>query len=204
MAIIDTLAQEFPESGQKDRKAIAKEIAACLKQKRKQTKEGLFDNKLHRAAAVALGTMGPESVKDLSKWVGHKNFTKDLQTQRELILALGKTKDEDAVDTLVDLLSNHEQKTQAAAAEALTQFADIEQKERKVIFKKVLDQITSAKVDIDNDVTDPIARDRYDTIAGPMLDALRVLSGQEIRDPLEFRTWWNKNKKKDWDEGKDG
>ena len=203
-AIIDTLLQEFPESGPKDRQDIVKGINGCLKVKRKPTKEGLTDNKLFIASAAALGRMGPESVKDLSKWVGHKQFVKDLETRRALILGLGTTKDEDGVDPLTDLLTNHEPAIQAAAAEALGQFGHLEQKERKEVFKKTLDVITQVKNALDVGQTDPIVRDRYDTIAGPMLTTLQILSGHDARDPLVFRKWWNDNKKKDWDEGKDG
>lgn len=201
-AVIDELLQEFPKSGKKDRKAIVKGIAACLKLKRKPTKEGLTDNKLFIASAVSLGNMGPESVKDLSKWVGHKQFVKDNDTRRALIIALGHTKSDDAVDPLVDLLPNHEPIIQAAAAEALGNYGHLELKERKKVFKEILDEITRVKNIVDVDVTDPIERKRYDTISGPMLTTLQVLSGHDARDPLKFRTWWNKNKKKNWDDGK--
>jgi len=201
--IIKTLTTEFPESGPKDRKAIAKGINGCLKSKRKLTKEKLFDNKLHLAAAEALGSMGPESVKDLSGWVDHKTFVKDLDMRRTLILSLGKTKDEDAVDPLVDLLTNHEPVVQASAAMALGGYDFLDQKERKAIFKKVLDVITQVKNALDVGQADPIVQDHYDTIAGPMLTTLQKLSGHDARDALVFRKWWNKNKKKNWDEGKD-
>ena len=66
----------------------------------------------------------------------------------------------------------------------------------------MLDQLTRVKNIIDVNQVDPIERKRYDIIAGPMLTSLQVLSGNdEIRDPTEFRRWWNNNKKKDWDEG---
>lgn len=201
--IIKTLTDEFPESGPKDRKAIVKGIDGCLKSKRKLTKEKLFDNKLHLAAAEALGKMGPESVKPLSGWVDHKAFIKDLDMRRTLILSLGSTRDEDAVDPLVDLLTNHEPVVQAASAQALGDYTFLDQKERKAVFKKVLDVITQVKNALDVGATDPIVQDRYDTIAGPMLTTLQKLSGHDARDPLVFRTWWNKNKKKNWDEGKD-
>ena len=52
----------------------------------------------------------------------------------------------------------------------------------------------------DADLTDRIARERYDVIAAPMITTLQALSGADVRDPNEWRTWWNKNKKKNWDE----
>ncbi|MEM9379921.1 MAG: HEAT repeat domain-containing protein [Planctomycetota bacterium] len=203
IAILDELLVEFPESGPKDRKDIVKGINGCLKVKRKPTKEGLIDNKLYIAAANSLARMGPESVKDLSGWIDHKSFLKDSDTRRALIIALGMTKDDKAVGPLVDLLSNHDAQVQAATAEALGQFDHLKQKERKVIFKKMLDVITQVKNAIDVDQVDPIERDRYDTIAAPMLTTLQILSGHDARDPLVFRRWWNDNKKKNWDKGRD-
>ena len=147
--------------------------------------------------------MGPESVKDLSNWIDHKSFLKDTDTRRALIIALGMTKSDKAVDPLVDLLTNHAPQVQAAAAEALGQFDFLKQKERKAVFKKILDVLTQVKNAIAVDQVDPIERDRYDTIAAPMLTTLQLLSGHDARDPLVFRRWWNDNKKKNWDKGKD-
>lgn len=203
ISIIDQLLQEFPESGPKDRKAIVKELGACFKLKRKMTKEGLLDNKLFNACAISMGRMGPESVSDLAKWSEHKNFDKNYEVKTNLIKSLGMTASEDAIAPLLDLLPHHEAKVQAAAAEALSHFGELELKKRKKVFKKILDELTRVKNMIDVDQVDPIERKRYDVIASPMLTTLQVLSGQDdIRDPLKFRTWWNKNKKNDWDEGK--
>jgi HEAT repeat protein len=203
-AIIDTLLQEFPKSGPKDRKAIVKGLTGCLKQKRKPTKEGVIDNGLHIAAATAMGRMGPESVKSLTMYMGHKLFAKDYAGKRAIILALGNTKDEGAIDDIADLLTHHEPQVQAAAAEALQQFTGSESKVRKKIFKEVLDEVARVKNALDLDPTDPIVRQRYDGIAGPMLRTLQDLSGHEENDPTAYRSWWNDNKKRDWDAAERG
>jgi len=46
-------------------------------------------------------------------------------------------------------------------------------------------------------------QDLNDSITTLSLSTLQKLSGHDARDALVFRQWWNKNKKKDWDEGKD-
>ena len=204
LALIDTLLQEFPKSGPKDRKAIVKGLTGCLKQKRKPTKEGVIDNKLHIASATALGRMGPESVKSLTTYMGHKNFAKDFTGKRAIILALGNTKEEDAIDDIADLLTHHEPQIQAAAAEALQQFTGADSKTRKVIFKQVLDEVARVRNDLDVNPTDPIVRQRYDGIAGPMLRTLQELSGHQENDPTAYRSWWNDNKKLDWDAAERG
>lgn len=203
VALIDELVTEFPESGPKDRKSIVKQLTKHFKVKRKPTDEGLLDNKLFIATAVALGEMAPESVDSLTKYAEHKTFDKNVQVKRALVLALGTTKHEDAVEPLQDFLRHHEAQLQAAAAESLGGFTHLEQKERKEIFESIMKEVIRVKNIIDVNQVDPIERKRYDTIAGPMLTAMQELSGFEARDPNAFRDWWNDNKKKDWDEGKD-
>lgn len=203
LALIDKLLTEFPESGPKDRKSIVKQMTSHFKVKRKQTKEGLLDNKLFNASAVAMGRMAPESTKELIKWVGHKSLAKNVEVKRTIVLALGNTGDEDAVSPLMDLLKNHEARIQAAAAESLGKFDGVDQKLRKKMFEAIMKEIIRVKNIIDVEQVDQIERKRYDTIAGPMLTSMQTLSGHDARDPNAFRDWWNDNKRKDWDDGKD-
>lgn len=202
IGIIDQLILEFPQSGPKDRAAIVKGIGKCLGERRKQTEEGMLDNRLHLAAALALGEMGPESAKTLMDWIDHKTLRDDLQLQRQLILSLGKTHTDDAQKPLVDLLTHHEAIMQGAAAEALANYKDEDGDVRKDLFEEILKVLTAAKNLVDADVTlsNPIARERYDVIAAPMITTLQTLSRHDERDPSEWQHWWNKNKKADWDE----
>ena len=199
IAVIDTLLIEFEASGLKDRASIAKGVGACLKQKRTTNDEGVRDNKLYLAAAVSLGEMGPESVKPLQSWIGHKQHRKDLELQRRLILSLGKTRDPKAIDTLSGLLQHSKPIVQAAAAEALGNYDGVGQKQRKEIFNDVLKILGAIKNQVDANVNDTIARERYDVVAAPMITTLQGLSGYDERDPAKWQRWWNKNKKKDWD-----
>ena len=195
VVVIEKLAEEFPESGPKDRKAIVKALGKCMKAKRKPTRDGVQDRTLHERTAEALGTMGPESVKTLKQWIDHKSFAKNTPVRVKMVLSLGKTRDEDAVDTLVDLLPNHDAEIQAAAATGLSFFTHLKAKERKAIFKEVLDEITRVKNIIDIDQVDPIKRKRYDVISRPMIRTLQELSGNsEIQDPQKFLSWRNDHK----------
>jgi len=199
VTVIEKLTKEFPKSGERDRKDIVKEISQSLKARRRPNKDGLMNTVLHEAAAKALGEMGPESVRDLQRWIDHKSFEDKNPVRVQLILSLGRTKDEDGVDTLVDLLTNHDAEIQAATANALSNFIHLEEKDRKKIFKEVLDEITRVRNIIDVENVDQIERKRYDVIAAPMIRTLQELSGNfDIRDPLKFRSWWNDNKHEDW------
>jgi HEAT repeat protein len=198
VAVVDELLAEFPKSGLKDRAAIAKGLSDCFKQKRPE-KDGVLPNKLFIACAVAMGNMGPESAKPLQGWIGHKSHRKDLTLQRQLILALGKTKDAKSVKTLTDLITDKWPTIQGAAAEALGNFVHLKSKDRKGIFEEILKTFTAVRNSVDSDPLDTIARQRFDAIAAPMITTLQVLSGHDERKPSEWRRWWNKNKRRDWD-----
>jgi hypothetical protein len=199
VAVIDQLLKEFSASGPKDRETIAKAIADSFKEKRKPTAEGVRDNQLFLAAANALGECGPGCVDVLEPWIGHKEHRDDLPLQRVLILSLGKSKDKSAVKPLTELLVHHQSTVQAAAAEALVNFAHLELDDRKEIFKEVLDQITQIKGQIDTDPNNTTERERYDAVRAPMRSVLQVMSKQDFGEPSEWRSWWNNNKNKDWD-----
>ena len=199
IAAIDDLLSEFKKSGPKDRAAIVKGLEKCFSVKRKPTEEGVPDNKLFIAAAAALGQMGPESVKTLSGLINHKDHRSDLQLQRELILSLGKTKEDSGQKTLTDLLTNKDATIQAAAAEALANFEAKPSDQRKEIFEALLKELMSVHGQVEADVNDTIARERYDVIAAPIITTLQRLSGQKIFEPNEWQRFWNKSKRDPWE-----
>jgi len=199
VGVIDLLNQEFGNSGPKDRESIVKGLSRCFEERRVQRGEEAPDNMLYMAAAVALGGMGPESVKPLISWIGHKNHRKDLALQSRLILSLGKTRDKDAVKTLTSSLNDKTPSLVSAAAEALGEFAGAELELRKSIFESLLKTLMSAQGAKDADVNDNIARERYDVVAAPIITSLSKLSKHDERVPNNWLTWWNKNKRLDWD-----
>lgn len=200
IGVVDKLLREFEGSGPKDRAAIVKGLDACFKLKRtKELSEGVPDDRLYMACAVALGNMGPESVKPLIKLVDNKTHRKNLRLQERIIQALGKTSDPSAVKTLVDLLDHHEPRMQAAGAQALGQFAELELEKRKEVFEDLVRLLIDLKTKLDADALDAIARDRWNIISGPIVETLQKLSGHNARAPEDWQRWWNKNKKDDWD-----
>ena len=198
ISVIDKLVQEYANSGPKDRAAIVKQLDKCFTEKRQEDKDGVRENKLFIAAATALGEMKPECVPVYLKWIGEKSHKKDIALQRLLILKLGKTKDEAGRKPLINLLNDENAKIQAAAAEALGEFGEASQEVRKATFEALLKLLMSNKGQVDSNVNDLIARERYDPIAAPIATALGRLSGQKDQSPEEYQRWWNKNKKEEW------
>lgn len=197
--VVDTMLQEFENCGPKDRALVVKTLSAAFKQKRKEIEDGVFDNKLFMASAVALGEMAPESVKPLMGWIDNKKHRRNLDLQRRLIRSLGKTKDPKGVKTLDDMLRHHEDSLVGAAAEALGEYSELDLKERKKIFQTMLSILMAAKSAVDGDSADIRARERYDVIAAPIITSLQRLAGHDESSPEKWERWWNKNKKKDWD-----
>ena len=203
VSVLDKLLKEFEDSGPKDRASIVKAVDKAFDQTRREIEEGIPNNQLNLAVAVAMGDMWPESAKALAKRIGHKKLKSDEMVRRRLILSLGRTTEESGLKTLQDLLVHRRPVLQAAAAEALGEFVKLKLKKRKEVFEDILKALDSVKADVDADATDPIARERYDTVSAPMMTSLARLSGQRVNSPEEWRRWWNKNKKADWDAGED-
>ena len=200
IAVLDTLVQEFEKSGIKDRQAIVKAIDNCFSVKRQETEEGVRDNKLYIASAVCLRTMGPESAPVLIKWIGQKDHRKDLALQAKLITSLGKTHDEAGRKVIVKLLVDKSPAVQAAAAEALGEFTEADQKVRKECVEELITTaLMPAKGMIDVQSPTQSDRDRWDTISAPIITSLQRLTRHNESDPQKWQAWWNDNKKKDWD-----
>jgi len=200
IGVIDQLMQEFEGCGPKDKAAIADALEDCFKSKRtKELEPGVPDDRLYFAAATALGRMAPESVKGLVGLLGHKSHRGNLRLQVQIAKSLGNTRDPRAIKPLLGLLKNKDMEMQAAGAEALGNFDGEDLKERKEIFKALLDTMMGQKSKKDLDPNDIEAADRWNAISGPIIASLQRLSGHDERDPAEWQRWWNKNKKEDWD-----
>ena len=199
VGVIDQLLQEFPQSGPKDKAAIIKALGKCFDAKRQDLDDGVKNNSLFIASAVALGEMGKDATKTLEKWIGNKKHRKDTALQRQLILSLGKTKDPKAVKKLLDLLNDDENVLVGATAEALANFSAADQKLRKEIFNDLLKMMMTTKAMKDADANDIVSREKWDVIAAPIITTLQELSGHDERKPEGWQRWWNKNKKADWD-----
>jgi len=199
IAVIDQLNQEFPKSGPKDKISIVKGLSKCFEERRLEKEGEAPQNQLYLAAATALGQMGPESTDILISWIGQKNLRKDTAVQHRLILSLGQTKNKKAIKELVNNLQNPTPSLVSAAAEALGEFDGADLETRKSTFEALLKVLMSAKGAKDSNVNDGIARERYDVIAAPIITSLAKLSKHDERDPDKWQTWWNKNKRADWD-----
>ncbi len=198
--VVDSFLQEFPNSGPKDRADMVKALEKAFSKTRRDIEEGVPNDGLFRGAAAALGEMGPESVKPLIGLIDTRKHRSNLDLRRQLILALGRTKDERGVKPLLNLLGHKDPIVEGASAESLGNYEDAEQKTRKEICKELLKVLAplDGQVRSDPAINDEIQR-RYDTVSGPMVQTLGRVTGHDERDPQMWLRWWNNHKKDDWD-----
>lgn len=199
VGVIDQLNMEFKKSGPKDKAAIIAGIAKCFGEPRLEGKDGVPNDKLYMAAAVALGEMGPDSSDAIQPWIGQKDLRKNLKLQHRLILSLGKTHDKKAVDRLCKLLVDKDATIVSAAAEALGEFAGSDLETRKKAFGELLKTLMTYKGMKDTQNQNTTYRDAYDAVAAPIMTSLKALSKHEEREPEGWQSWWNKNNKGNWD-----
>ena len=204
--VLEQLATEFHNSGPKDRKDILDAAEDCLTVKRKDLAKDMPNDRLAAYAAVMLGRMGNAAGPVLVKYVGHKKLEDKQRAHRAVILALGTTKYEKGVDTLIDALDEEQEALVAAAAQALGNFGEAEQKVRKEIVEELLKLMVPLEDTIEQGQNDPgtpsneEARKDYEAVRAPALSTLESLTGHAASNFRDWRAWWNDHKKDDWDE----
>jgi len=197
--IIERLTAEFKRSGPIDKKLIVTEITRAMRVKRPFSREGARKRQLFLAGAGALGKMSPESLSSLIRLVTDKNHKEDYEVRSAIIAALGKTKEEKAVKVLTKELDEFTAQVQAAAAEALGQFTNLDHKKRKLIFEDLLKLLMSAQADQQSDPNGMTSADRWRRVSGPCQRSMAKLSGANAGSPNNWQRWWNKNKRRNWD-----
>jgi HEAT repeats len=205
---LDAITAEFAKSGPKDRALIVKSVAKILTVARKDLAKDIPDEELKTYTAVMLGRMGPESAEVLIAHLGHKKMRETIKAQRAVILALGQTQVEKGIKPLLKVLDDPQWEFVAAAAEALGNYLTVEQKVRKEIFNELLQRILPLADILETDQGQnnfgnandyELLNKEFEIIRGPIRASLERLSKHTEPSFLQWRSWWNDNKKKDWD-----
>jgi hypothetical protein len=160
---------------------------------------------LYRTAAAALGELGEAAAKPLEAAYANKNRfparREWLPLREDLLRAIGRTKDRSRVAFLLDVARNeHEAVLQAAAGEALGNFADSPLPVRRAIVGDLLAKYREidgkARELEQGDVEAQNARDRLRVLADEWNTALGRLTGQQFKQQPDWQEWYNKNKDK--------
>lgn len=201
--IIDVLYQKH-EAGlnEKDQQLIVKALDALLN---KQPRRPFNQIKIYSAAANALSQQGAEGAKVLKKAYESKRFPDKpdwVPLREQLLLAIGKAKDESTVKFLVEEASRSpESALQAAAGEALGNFDQSKEKLRKEIVRELLTKygsLAETASQLGTNIEAGNAQDRLDALSGKWNNTLKKLTGQNFDTFREWQAWHNDNKNKPW------
>ena len=170
------------------------DLAYLAFKERKRDTEG--HRRLWKGAIFALGQMGESGAELLWKVYGDKRFKKSEEVDFRVacVEQVGATRDWKQWEELVDLLDHHEDQIIAAAASALKNYRDAPGKIRLEACGKLVNFLNSYYNAASNP-EDTTARQRYRMVNRPMLDALSEMTGQTFPKPLDWRKWYNDNKK---------
>ena len=206
--ILEQLAEEYPKSGPKDRKSILGDVADLLTIKRKELAKDIPNERLSAFAAVMLGRMGEDAGPILAKHVGHKKLETKIKAHRAVVLALGATKWEDGIEVLITALDEDRPEVRAAAAEALANYKEMEQKHRKEIVEELIKVIVPIEETLEQNQQNPGAADieqfqrDFDIMRAPIRTTLESMTETTNGTFRDWNAWWNDNKRKNWDEGR--
>jgi len=196
VSVIGRLAGEWKRSGEDDREDIVRGLDRVFLAKRRANKDGSQETGIYVAAAKALGGAEDEGAKKLVRWVGNRRHKDDVDLQRELVLALGQTRSDKAIDTLEDLLDEDVPEVLGAAAKAIGEMSGKDQKVRKRLFESLLKTMESAQENARGQ--DSTAQALWGALNGSGSSTLAKLSGTRQNGTVAWRRWWNKNKRANW------
>ncbi|NQU48915.1 MAG: hypothetical protein HQ519_09740 [Planctomycetes bacterium] len=175
----------------KSQEELADLVWLAFKERKRDT-EG--HRNLWKVAVHAYGQMGSHGAKFLWKAYNEKRFKKDTDFQALCVQQIGYTKDYSQAEELIDLLDHHIDLLIKSAADALVQFGEAPGEVRLQCTEKLVNYLNSyynSQLNPD----DTVAQARYRLVRRSFLDALTELTKQSFQDPLEWRRWYNKNKK---------
>ena len=203
LGVIDFLYQKH-EAGlaEKDAAMIVKALDNVLNRAKVRPPN---QTQLYEAAAVALGKHGEEGAKVLQKAYEKKRFPDRpewVPLREKLLVHIGRTKDESRVKFLLDeARRSPEPALQAAAGEALGNFADSEEKLRKEIVGDLIvkyGSLAELASQLGTNIEAQNARNRLAAVSGKWNDTLKKLTRQDFDQFQDWQAWHNKNKNKPW------
>jgi hypothetical protein len=186
----------------KEEERPAKEKSQILKAM--QTGLGNRNDRVKLVTINAMGRIGAAGAKPLSKTLKVKAYRRNRELLAAVIDSLGLTRDEKtAATTLVKLASrDSDWGVRAWAARALGNFDKnvARSKTRKRICEVLLQVYEGIQSKMNSDPRDSDAKRKHDAIQGDFVATLRILTEEEFNAALDWRRWFNKNKKKKWPE----
>ena len=201
VGLIQSLVADVAKIAPKDKEKLAKALGEVFRTGKLRPAD---KDVLYREAGDALGKLGLDGSKELSKAIADPRFKDYLQLLAHWIVALGRTEDEKQVDFLLDTTtrSPHDE-LRAAAAEALGSYQNMDGKLRREVVKQIVREWGSLHQQATSpdpvDASQPIplqpqnARRTLKAVEGKWVATLQKLSGQTHGAFADWQRWLNKN-----------
>lgn len=203
IGLIQAMTKDPAQQNPKDHKKIAKALgdvftSGKVREDRKDV--------LYREAATGLGKYGELGCKELLDAVENKRIKDNLSLRGHMLRELGKTKDEKAVDYLLEQTtrSPHDE-LRAASGEALGNFTEVKIEKKRDIVKEVIRAWGSleslANQPVSSDPNAPVdfgpqnARRILNAVGGRWVATLQKLTGVSHTKFEDWQHWQNKNKR---------
>ncbi len=178
----------------RDGDRLRTELAAEVwKAFRFRTRDNAGNKKIWAKAVWVLGGMPEHGSKYLWQGFEDKRFSKDSKAQADCIRQIGRTKDYEQFEQLLNLLKHHDNQVIAAAAQAFQNYSAAPGKIRQECTKRLVKQLESFDNEARGGGSSSAGR-RLGATKGPMIRALKVLTGESYDDSLAWTRFWNKNK----------
>lgn len=193
------VARELDEKD-RDRDKVAILIARLLDY------PGREDNAVAYFAATLLGRMGKAGVKPLARALddGDVNEDENHELREAMLTALGDTKHASAVPTLLEFLKNAHASAVIAAVNALANFGELDGRTRKKIVEPLIHIAEYVQTQTQTQRTPPGGRAKYLDrewwgVVPAVHSTLRTLTHENPGTTDDWREWFEKNKRKNWD-----
>lgn len=198
--LVTKLGTEAAALGPKDKDRIAKLLGRALVDPRKQPEKGKFEDRLARAAAKTLGSLGEQGARELAAGVDAKTVQKNGPLVEEVLAELGRTQAKKAVEVLADNAGVRSVFCVRGAARGMAFFAESDQPTRKKLFEALFKPMMSMADEARGEGTTAayLAKDVFEGARDASYVAFETLAKHEEPDIDAWQRWWNKNKAADW------
>ncbi|MBN2490777.1 MAG: HEAT repeat domain-containing protein [Planctomycetes bacterium] len=211
--IVNALNQAFRDKHEPSAVAALEQAVQAIKEDARAVREkaellkvmqvglGNPNDRVKLVTVNALGRVGPEAAKPLSRALHLKPYEKNRELTQAVIEALGLTRDEKtALEDLVKIITAHpDWSVRALAARALSNFDKnhASGQNRKKICEKMI-QIYESIESAAADGRDSEAVRKRNAIREDFVSTLRALTEEEWNSGSDWRKWYNKAKRERW------
>lgn len=146
-----------------------------------------------RRAVTAFGKMPRHGSEYLWKAFEDKRFSRDGGFRGRCIEAIGRTKDYEQYEELLDLLDFHLTDVVVGAGNALRHYDKAPGKIRRACTEKLVKAVESyrSRGNGGENIDGPRV---WGKVKGPLMGALQSITGQSIKTSLDWTKFWNNNK----------